>query len=86
MARKSDITENIRVIVVPHTHRDRAWYVPFEEFRRRLVRMVDRLIRTLERDPKFRCFTLDGQAIVLRGYLEIRVKTRCRAYCACSGR
>lgn len=62
----------IRVIIVPHTHWDRAWYVPFEEFRLRLVRMVDRLVHTLEHDPEFRCFCLDGQAIVLRDYLEIR--------------
>lgn len=66
------MNEKNRVFVVPHTHWDRAWYVPFEEFRLRLVRMVDRLVYTLEHDPEFRCFTLDGQAIVLRDYLEIR--------------
>ena len=72
------MTDKIRVVIVPHTHWDRAWYVPFEEFRLRLVRMVDRLIHTLERDPEFRCFTLDGQAIVLTDYLEIRPQMKDR--------
>lgn len=59
------------VYVVPHTHWDRAWYVPFEEFRYRLLGMIKELCRTLETDPGFRCFTLDGQAIVLEDYLDI---------------
>lgn len=60
------------VFVVPHTHWDRAWYVPFEEFRLRLVRMIDRLADTLEKDSEFSCFVLDGQAVVLDDYLQIR--------------
>ena len=44
-------------IVVSHTHWDRAWYLPFERFRVRLVRMVDRLLDLLEGDPAFRAFT-----------------------------
>jgi hypothetical protein len=28
-------------VVVSHTHWDREWYQPFEEFRARLVRMMD---------------------------------------------
>ncbi len=64
--------KNYTVFVVPHTHWDRAWYVPFEEFRLRLIGMIDDLCHTLETDPEFTCFTLDGQAIVLDDYLEIR--------------
>ena len=32
------------IIVVPETHWDREWYQPFEVFRARLVRMMDRLL------------------------------------------
>jgi mannosylglycerate hydrolase len=59
-------------IVVAHTHWDREWYWPFEHFRLELARVVDDVIDTLERDPGFTCFTLDGQAIVLEDYLELR--------------
>jgi len=61
-----------RGIVVSHTHWDRAWYLPFQAFRLRLVRTVDRLIELLERDEHFRAFTLDGQTVLLEDYLEIR--------------
>jgi len=60
------------VTLVPHTHWDRAWYVPFEEFRRRLVRLTDRLIHILTTDNRFTCFVLDGQTVVLEDYLQIR--------------
>jgi alpha-mannosidase len=61
-----------RYFVVPHTHWDREWYLPFEHFRLGLGRVVDGVIDTLERDPDFTSFTLDGQAIVLEDYLEVR--------------
>lgn len=60
------------VYVVPHTHWDREWYQPHELFRWRLVQMIDELLDLLERDPAFRCFTLDGQTVVLEDYLELR--------------
>lgn len=58
--------------VVPHTHWDREWYLPFEAFRARLVDVVDRLLDLMAADPEFRSFTLDGQTIVLSDYLEVR--------------
>jgi alpha-mannosidase len=60
------------VYVVPHTHWDREWYQPHELFRWRLVRMIDELLDLLERDPAVRCFTLDGQTVVIEDYLELR--------------
>jgi mannosylglycerate hydrolase len=60
-----------RLWVVPHTHWDREWYLPLEDFRIRLAHVVDELIDTLEARPEYR-FTLDGQAIVIEDYLEIR--------------
>jgi alpha-mannosidase len=63
---------DFRYLVVPHTHWDREWYLPFEQFRLRLGMVVDGVLDTLERDPSFTSFTLDGQAIVLEDYLEVR--------------
>lgn len=60
------------VHIVPHTHWDRAWYLPFEEFRFRLVRLIDKVAAMLEADPAFTTFCLDGQTIVLEDYLKIR--------------
>ncbi len=62
----------VPAILVSHSHWDRAWYLPFETFRFRLVRMVDRLLDLLENDPAYRAFTLDGQTVLLEDYLEIR--------------
>lgn len=59
-------------IVVGHTHWDREWYLPFEGFRARLVAMLDGLVEILERDPEYRSFMLDGQAIMLEDYLQVR--------------
>src|SRR4051812_10836888 len=63
---------DFRYLVVPHTHWDREWYLPFEQFRLRLGAVVDGVVDTLERDSAFTSFTLDGQAIVLEDYLEVR--------------
>jgi alpha-mannosidase len=63
---------DFRYLVVPHTHWDREWYLPFEQFRLRLGAVVDGVLDTLEQDGSFTSFTLDGQAIVLEDYLEVR--------------
>jgi mannosylglycerate hydrolase len=60
------------VHLVSHTHWDREWYLPFEQFRLRLVALVDRLLDMLESQPDFLYFHLDGQTIVLEDYLEMR--------------
>ncbi|PKO23901.1 MAG: hypothetical protein CVU38_01770 [Chloroflexi bacterium HGW-Chloroflexi-1] len=61
-----------KLILVSHTHWDREWYQPFQEFRIRLVRFMDKLLAILEQDPDYRHFTLDGQTVVLEDYLEVR--------------
>src|SRR3954452_4910380 len=63
---------DFRYLVVARTHWDREWYLPFEQFRLRLGAVVDGVLDTLERDPAFTSFTLDGQAIVLEDYLDVR--------------
>ncbi|HSC02773.1 MAG TPA: glycoside hydrolase family 38 C-terminal domain-containing protein [Solirubrobacteraceae bacterium] len=68
----------MRFFVVPHTHWDREWYLPFEAFHLRLAAVVDELIEVLETDPSFASFTLDGQAIVLEDYLDARPEQEAR--------
>lgn len=58
--------------IIPNTHWDREWYMSFERFRLRLVKLMDRLLDLFNRDPEFRAFTLDGQFIPVRDYLELR--------------
>ena len=58
--------------IVPHTHWDREWHLTFQQFRIRLVHLMDRLLKVLRDDAAYRHFMLDGQAILLEDYLEIR--------------
>jgi len=58
--------------IVPQTHWDREWYLPFQSFRIKLVHLIDMLLDILDHDPAFTHFTLDGQTIILEDYLEIR--------------
>jgi Glycosyl hydrolases family 38 N-terminal domain len=59
------------VHIVPHTHWDREWYLPFQTFRLRLVGLIDGLLDAMARDPRIR-FTLDGQLATVDDYLEVR--------------
>jgi mannosylglycerate hydrolase len=63
------------ILLVSHFHWDREWYRRFEEFRGRLVDAVDAVLDLVASDPDFR-FVLDGQAIVLEDYLEVRPERR----------
>ncbi len=62
--------EATRITLVPHTHWDREWYQPFDEFRDRLVAMMDALIEAGNRG--FPHFHLDGQTAMIDDYLEVR--------------
>lgn len=62
---------NKQYCIISHTHWDREWYLPLENFRMRLVDLIDNLLDILEKDPNYR-FHLDAQTIVLQDYLEIR--------------
>ncbi len=72
-----------RAILVSHTHWDRAWYCTFQEYRVRLVRLIDRLLSILDSDPDYTVYMLDGQMSVLEDYLEARPSNavRLQAYC-----
>jgi len=73
-----------RVAIVPHTHWDREWYMPFQRFRMKLVDMLDELLGLMERDPSYARFLLDGQMAVVDDYLEVRpeAESRLRAMAA----
>ena len=58
--------------VISHTHWDREWYLTFQQFRLKLVHLVDNLLEILEKDRDFKYFMLDGQTIVLDDYLAMR--------------
>lgn len=64
------------VYVIPHTHWDREWYATFQQFRIRLVHVMDALLDLLERDSSYTHFNLDAQTVVLQDYLEIRPEKR----------
>ncbi len=56
--------------VVAHTHWDREWYHTAEQFRVRLVSLVDELLD--EPPHPGESFLLDGQGIMLEDYLLVR--------------
>jgi len=65
-----------KAFIVPHTHWDREWYQTFQQFRIRLIDLINNLINILEKDKTFSDFTLDGQTIVLEDYLEVHLERR----------
>ncbi len=75
MPKRSNSEKNT-VFVIPHTHWDREWYATFQQFRIRLVHVMDALLDLLERDPSYTHFNFDAQTIILQDYLEIRPEKR----------
>ena len=67
-----------KIYVVSTTHWDREWYSTFQQYRFRLVRMLDDLIDNMEKYPEYKYFHLDGQTIVLDDYLRIRPQNKSR--------
>ena len=65
-----------KAFIVPHTHWDREWYQTFQQFRIKLIDLINNLIEILENDKTFSDFTLDGQTVVLEDYLEVHPERR----------
>ncbi|MCE5272130.1 glycoside hydrolase family 38 [bacterium] len=61
---------------IASTHWDREWYEPFQGFRMRLVSLLDEAFDTFGKEPQFRNFVTDGQAIPVFDYLEVRPEKR----------
>lgn len=58
------------------THWDREWYKTLDQFRFMLVPVMDGILCTLEQNPDFSVFTLDGQTSILNDYLAIRPENK----------
>ncbi len=71
----NDLNDNFKMHIVPHTHWDREWYYTLEEYRYRLIKLIDILLDCMEKDI-ITYFTLDGQTIALKDYLEIRPENK----------
>ncbi len=61
-----------KIYITPETHWDREWYLPFEGYRMKLVRMMDELLDLIKNNPNYANFTFDGQSVVIQDYLEVR--------------
>ncbi len=65
-----------QIKVVSNTHWDREFRRSFEKTRRRLLDMMDVTLDILEKDENYHSFTLDGHAILIDDYLEMRPERR----------
>lgn len=66
------MSEKKTVHLISHTHWDREWYMPYEHHHVLLVELMDKLLDTLDQDPEYRYFHLDGQTIIREDYLQVR--------------
>jgi len=64
------------IMVISHTHWDPEWYSTFEEYRMRLVELMDKLLDILENIPEYHSFMFDGQMSPLESYLELFPENR----------
>lgn len=62
--------------IIAHTHWDREWYLSFQSYRIKLVDALDLLLKTMETNPDFSYFLLDGQMAVIDDYLEVRPENK----------
>ncbi|MDY6853605.1 MAG: glycoside hydrolase family 38 C-terminal domain-containing protein [Thermodesulfobacteriota bacterium] len=60
----------LNIHIFSHTHWDFEWYEVQEGYKLQLVRLIEHLLDTLERDPKFK-FHFDGQVMPIIDYLKI---------------
>lgn len=70
------MTQKRTAHIISHTHWDREWYLPYEKHHVLLVKLMDTLLHTLDTDPHFKSFYLDGQTIILEDYLQVRPENR----------
>lgn len=62
--------------IIPHSHWDREWYLPFEKHRTRLIDLFDNLIEVMEENEDYTYYHMDGQYVVIEDYLEVRPSMR----------
>lgn len=59
-----------KIHVVPHSHWDREWYFTTSRSKVYLMKDLKDVLVTLEADPDFKYFMLDGQASLLEDYIK----------------
>ena len=64
------------IYYVLSTHWDREWYQPFQDYRYRLVKLLDKTMAAMESGELRGPFCADGQAVIAEDYLEIRPDKR----------
>jgi hypothetical protein len=70
------VTNPRRVHYVLSTHWDREWFQTLQDYRYRLVQLLDRVLDGLHSGELRGPFQMDGQSIPLEDYLEIRSERR----------
>ena len=66
------MAEMKNIHVIPHSHWDREWYMPFEYHRARLMELIDNCMELFEKDENYKSFHLDGHTVLVEDYLEIK--------------
>lgn len=62
--------------VIPHTHWDREWRYPIWKNRMLLIRFMEELLATLDKNEDYNCFLLDGQVAPIDDYLEVKPENK----------
>lgn len=65
-----------KAYIIPHTHWDREWRYPIWKNRMLLIEFMDELLDILEKDEDYHCFLMDGQAVPIEDYLEVKPENK----------
>lgn len=60
-----------KVHVIPHTHWDREWYFTQQDSDVLATYNFTKVIETLEAQPSYSCYHLDGQSSIVEDYLKV---------------
>ncbi|MGV2990549.1 glycoside hydrolase family 38 C-terminal domain-containing protein [Vibrio sp. E150_011] len=60
-----------KIHVVPHTHWDREWYFTQQDSDVLATYNFTKVIETLENQPEYSCYHLDGQSSIVEDYLNV---------------
>ncbi|NOJ06650.1 glycoside hydrolase family 38 C-terminal domain-containing protein [Vibrio splendidus] len=60
-----------KIHVIPHTHWDREWYFTQQDSDVLAAYNFTKVIETLEDQPEYSCYHLDGQSSIVEDYLKV---------------
>jgi len=61
----------VKLHLVSHVHWDPMWYLPYEAYRIRLVKLMKKLLKILDQDDEYLYFMFDGQISAIDDYLKL---------------